>query len=550
LALQIGKAFVMNQRSKILIVDDKEQNLITLEAILGDFEVDFIKALSGNEALALSLENDFALAIIDIQMPDMDGYETVKLMRQVKRTRNLPIIYVSAIYKEEFHVVKGIEAGAVDFIVKPILPEILKGKVKVFLELYRHRVHLEDLVKQRTEELERANLQFQREKEKAEAATTSKSLFLANMSHEIRTPLNGIIGMTNHLKKTTLNEEQTDIVDIISTSGDYLLAIINDILDFSKIESGQIELEEKEMDILKLIDELVKTFKPRLESKQVELTHHLSINVPRFVIGDQVRVRQIFINIIGNAIKFTAKGSIKIEGRVLSEEGDTIKLKFHVIDTGIGIPTERTDHIFKLFSQGETSTTRKYGGTGLGLAISKNLCELMNGSIGVKSQPGVGSDFFFSIPFRIARLQTPALEPANRTLSKINDLDIKELRILLAEDNLINQKVASISLKKLGCKYDIAIDGIQAVAMYKKNDYDAILMDIQMPEMDGIEATKVIRQLETAHNELHPITIIAMTANAMIEDQDRYRRAGMDGFIPKPFKPDKLAEVLSNVKKR
>ncbi|HAQ65052.1 MAG TPA: hybrid sensor histidine kinase/response regulator [Bacteroidales bacterium] len=540
----------MNQRSKILIVDDKEQNLITLEAILGDFEVDFIKALSGNEALALSLENDFALAIIDIQMPDMDGYETVKLMRQVKRTRNLPIIYVSAIYKEEFHVVKGIEAGAVDFIVKPILPEILKGKVKVFLELYRHRVHLEDLVKQRTEELERANLQFQREKEKAEAATTSKSLFLANMSHEIRTPLNGIIGMTNHLKKTTLNEEQTDIVDIISTSGDYLLAIINDILDFSKIESGQIELEEKEMDILKLIDELVKTFKPRLESKQVELTHHLSINVPRFVIGDQVRVRQIFINIIGNAIKFTAKGSIKIEGRVLSEEGDTIKLKFHVIDTGIGIPTERTDHIFKLFSQGETSTTRKYGGTGLGLAISKNLCELMNGSIGVKSQPGVGSDFFFSIPFRIARLQTPALEPANRTLSKINDLDIKELRILLAEDNLINQKVASISLKKLGCKYDIAIDGIQAVAMYKKNDYDAILMDIQMPEMDGIEATKVIRQLETAHNELHPITIIAMTANAMIEDQDRYRRAGMDGFIPKPFKPDKLAEVLSNVKKR
>lgn len=540
----------MNQRPKILIVDDKEQNLVTLEAILGDFEVNFVKALSGNEALALCLEHDFALAIIDIQMPDMDGYETVKLMRRVKRTRNLPIIYVSAIYKEEFHVVKGIEAGAVDFIVKPILPEILKGKVKVFLELYRHRVHLEEIVKQRTEELEQANLQFQHEKEKAEAATNSKSLFLANMSHEIRTPLNGIIGMTNHLKKTPLNDEQTEIVDIISTSGDYLLAIINDILDFSKIESGQLELEEKEIDLFKLIDELVKSFKLRLDSKKVELTHHLSINVPRYVIGDQVRVRQIFINIIGNAIKFTAKGSIRIEGRVLSEEGSMIKLKFNVMDTGIGIPADRTEHIFKLFSQGETNTTRKYGGTGLGLAITKNLCELMNGSIGVKSQPGVGSNFYFCIPFKIGSMPAPPPENTANIIKVPHDPDLKELRVLLAEDNLINQKVASISLKKLGCHFDIASDGNQAVEMYRENHYDAILMDIQMPEMDGLEATRIIRQLEASNNVMHPVTIIAMTANAMTEDQDKYRNEGMDSFIPKPFKPENLAEVLCQVKKR
>lgn len=534
----------MNSKPRILIVDDKEQNLITLEAILGDFEAEFVKALSGNEALALSLEHDFALAIIDIQMPDMDGYETVKLMRQVNRTRNLPIIYVSAIYKEEFHVVKGIEAGAVDFIVKPILPEILKGKVKVFLELYKHRVHLEELVKQRTEELEQANRQFQLEKEKAEAATNSKSMFLANMSHEIRTPLNGIIGMTNHLKKTPLNEEQKDLVDIINTSGDYLLAIINDILDFSKIESGQLELEQAQFDLHQLLDEMIRIFETRLEGKPVAISKQLSINVPRYLIGDQIRIRQIFNNLIGNAVKFTSSGTITIEGRVLSEEQNAIKLKFNVKDTGIGIEADKLGQLFKVFSQVDPSTTRKFGGTGLGLAITKNLSELMGGSVGVKSEPKKGSNFYVILQLIKGHEQQFNSQKNSLSLSNSSNLNLAEFRILLAEDNLINQKVAALTLKKLGCHFDIASNGVEAIKYYNTNRYDIILMDIQMPEMDGIETTKAIRNSERDSGTNKPVRIIAMTANAMSSDQELYKAAGMDGFVPKPFKPENLIEAL------
>lgn len=530
----------MNSRPKVLLVDDIEQNLITLEAILSDFEITFMKALSGNEALSLALEHDFALAIIDIQMPEMDGYETVKLMRQVKRTRNLPIIYVSAIYKEEFHVIKGIEAGAVDFIVKPIIPEILRGKVRVFLELYLYRVHLEQLVSNRTAQLEEAVKELQAEKQIAEAATRSKSLFLASMSHEIRTPLNGIIGMISLLKTTSLNTEQQDILSIINTSGDFLLNIVNDILDFSKIESGEVILEARNLNLYKLLEDIIKLFSFKSSEKSISLVLKIDPKVPQFIIGDQIRIKQILTNLVGNAIKFTHQGMVTLKVDLLDNSTDRVNLSFAISDTGIGMTQNEIKQIFTYFRQAEISTTRKYGGSGLGLAICKNLCALMGGSIRVESTPNVGSTFFVSLPFDIGEV-IKEVDTSQAALP--SNFDFSSLTILLAEDNLINQKVASMTLSRIGCHYEIVNNGIEAVEAFKRSKWDIILMDIQMPEMDGIEATRIIRE-EERKNKVVSSFVAAMTADAMPETREKCMDAGMNSFISKPFKPTDLNDLF------
>ncbi|MCE1166940.1 MAG: response regulator [Sphingobacteriia bacterium] len=530
----------MNSRPKVLLVDDIEQNLITLEAILSDFEITFMKALSGNEALSLALEHDFALAIIDIQMPEMDGYETVKLMRQVKRTRNLPIIYVSAIYKEEFHVIKGIETGAVDFIVKPIIPEILRGKVRVFLELYLYRVHLEKLVSNRTAQLEEAVKELQAEKQIAEAATRSKSLFLASMSHEIRTPLNGIIGMISLLKTTTLNTEQQDILSIINTSGDFLLNIVNDILDFSKIESGEVILEARNLNLYKLLEDIIKLFSFKSSEKSISLVLKIDPKVPQFIIGDQIRIKQILTNLVGNAIKFTHQGMVTLKVDLLDNSTDRVNLSFAISDTGIGMTQNEIKQIFTYFRQAEISTTRKYGGSGLGLAICKNLCALMGGSIRVESTPNVGSTFFVSLPFDIGEV-IKEVDTSQAALP--SNFDFSRLIILLAEDNLINQKVASMTLSRIGCHYEIVNNGIEAVEAFKRSKWDIILMDIQMPEMDGIEATRIIRE-EERKNKVVSSFVAAMTADAMPETREKCMDAGMNSFISKPFKPTDLNDLF------
>jgi signal transduction histidine kinase len=523
------------EKPKILLVDDLEENLVSLEMVLGDFDVTFVKATSGSEALRKTLNDDFALAILDVQMPGMDGYETLALMRKRKKTKYLPVIFVSAIHQSELHIIKGIETGAVDFIPKPIIPEILVGKVKNFLDLFSQKQELKSLL----QKLEENNKELAIQKEKAEEATRVKAMFLANMSHEIRTPLNGILGISKILEESGLNQNQKELADIITTSGENLLNIINDILDFSKIESGQIQLENIEFSLSKIVDNIFNLLKFNADKKNIQLSVNIDKDMPDTLTGDPYRLNQILTNLVNNAIKFTDKGSVKIEVETLDQENDVVELMFKVVDTGIGISEEGIKKLFKEFSQTESSTTRKYGGTGLGLAICSNLVSLMGGKIGVNSKIGEGSEFWFKLKFNYQQRQKVKKQPESIKISG-------DVKILYAEDNPVNQRVTQLLLKKIGIKCDIAVNGEKAVEMHLKNKYDLILMDMQMPVLDGVESAKKIREAEAENQEENPVFIVAVTANAYSEDKKKCFDAGMNDFISKPFKIAELEKIINS----
>jgi len=520
---------------KILIVDDRIENLIALEKILEDIEVDFVRAFSGNEGLMLSLKHNYALAIVDVQMPGMDGYEMVSIMHESRKTRHIPVIFVSAIYRKTDHILRGIESGAIDFISKPINDDVLRGKVRVFLEMYNQNKEREDLIKQ----LEATRERLEVEKAKAENATRAKSMFLASMSHEIRTPLNGIVGMIDILKHTQNHEKFSEYLEIIEISADNLLNIINDILDFSKIESNQIELEHIDFNLRDEVNTVIKLLGLKASGKGLEFGATVNEDVPEMVCGDSVRFKQILINLANNSIKFTEDGFVSINVGMHSSSGNKIKLLCKVTDSGIGISEDGKSKLFKEFSQSEKSTTRKFGGTGLGLAISKKLTELMHGEIGAESLHGKGSEFWFTAELTLAKHSDGIKELKQKSIK----LPSKSFNILLVDDNVINRKVALFNLQKLGHRVESAENGEEAVEKFKTGSFDAILMDIMMPVMDGYEATREIRKIEQENN-FQPIRIIAMTANAEKGEMDKCIDLGMDDYISKPFRPENLEEKL------
>lgn len=625
----------------ILIVDDREENIIALEALLSRNDIRLFSTTSPNDALKIAWDNPISIALVDVQMPEMDGFELVEMLKSNPRTKDILVIFVTAISKEAKYAVKGFGAGAVDYLYKPLDPYITSAKVDAFIQLAR----TQDEIRQKNDELQnfaivvknsadiicsvdadtfriktvnpaveailgykqtevfgksivdlaidadrskfrkklgeiiKDNLSFSvfefqfntfekniiwvecrasyrnktifvnisdispqksyqqqliKSKEAAEYGKKVKETFLANMSHELRTPVNGIIGLSNLLRKTQLNDQQSGLLTMLETSSRSLLGVINDVLDISKIEAGKFSIVRSPNNLNSIVNSVFGLLKFNADEKNIEFLLEVDNDVPDTLQVDSLRLNQILMNLLSNAIKFTDRGHVKLTVSVLQKLNDKVKLKFSVEDTGIGIPSDRLTKIFESFEQAEEDTASKYGGTGLGLTIVKKLIELKGGDLTVSSKPGQGSTFNFVNWFSVATQPhgEKNVKPDRKLAPFVNT------RVLVAEDNMINQFMVSKMLKDWNVEVGIAENGDKAIALLKEEHFDLVLMDTHMPGINGYQAARIIRM--DLEEPMRSVPIISLSASAFEHEQMEALSAGMNDVLPKPFEPHEL----------